>query len=73
MWHGLNSKFQVCRSLPMLKIVEDNVGHGHQQHAVRGSIQMYDLYKGCLLPATSPHKILQTNTPLSDGKYTALV
>lgn len=43
MWHGLNSKFQVCRSLPMLKIVEANVDHGHQQHAVRGSIQVYDL------------------------------
>ena len=43
MWHGLNPKFQACRSLPMLKIVEDNVGHGHQQNAVRGSIKVYDL------------------------------
>lgn len=43
MWHGLNPKFPVCRSLPMLKIVEDNVGRGHQQNAVRGSIQMSDL------------------------------
>lgn len=43
MWHGLNPKFQACRSLPMLKIVEDNVGHGHQQNAVRGSVQVYDL------------------------------
>ena len=45
MWHGLNSKFQVCRSLPMLKIVEDNVGHGHQQNAVRVLYKCM-IYKG---------------------------
>lgn len=39
-----NSKIpSVFSSLPILKIVGDNVNHGHQQNAVRGSVHMYDL------------------------------